>query len=173
MFFSLSLSLSRLSNGSPHPRNGLIDFLIGAPRPVITTVEPLILSPRTWRKRARADVHASSIIRKLEITVHARPRCLTSFTLVRDERRSTTSLLSRLVTTMLVSDSERWARLDTDAPKQVDENRDIKDQKKKPSIPHGWLRDAYDKADRQRVIKELGISKAILRSLLETTRLIP
>lgn len=126
----LSLSLSRLSNGSPHPRNGLIDFLIGAPRPVITTVEPLILSPRTWRKQARADVHASSIIRKLEITVHARPRCLTSFTLVRDERRSTTSLLSRLVTTMLVSDSERWARLDTDAPKQVDENRDIKDQKK-------------------------------------------
>lgn len=169
----LSLFLSRLSNGSSHPRNGLIDFLIGAPRPVITTVEPLILSPRTWRKRARADVHASSIIRKLEITVHARPRCLTSFTLVRDERRSTTSLLSRLVTTMLVSDSERWARLDTDAPKQVDENRDIKDQKKNPSIPHGWLRDAYDKADRQRVIKELGISKAILRSLLETTRLIP
>lgn len=128
MFFFLSVS--RLSNGS-HPRNGLIDFLIGAPRPVITTVEPLIsYSPRTWRKRARADVHASSIIRKLEIAVHARPRCLTSFTLVRDERRSTTSLLSRLVTTMLVSESERWARLDTDAPKQVDENRDIKDEKK-------------------------------------------
>lgn len=101
-----SLSLSRLSNGSPHPRNGLIDFLIEAPRPVITTVEPLIPSPRTWHNRAQADVHASLIIRKLEIAVHARPRRLISFTLVRDERRPTTSLLSRLVTTMLVLASE-------------------------------------------------------------------
>jgi len=44
-------STSRLPNGSSHPRNGLIDFLIGASRPAITIVDPLIPSSRASCER--------------------------------------------------------------------------------------------------------------------------
>jgi len=71
-FFSTSYS-----NGSSHPRNGLIDFLIGALRPTITIVDPLIPSS-LLRVNEREQSRASSIIRKLEIALH--PRRLTSFT---------------------------------------------------------------------------------------------
>lgn len=46
-------STSRSPNGSSHPRNGLIDFLIGAPRPAITIVDPLIPSSLVLRANER------------------------------------------------------------------------------------------------------------------------